>query len=58
MITVLLTIVIFLLAAVGLGLGVLFKDRPIQGSCGGLACLKKLGAGCVGGCSGKEAHHG
>jgi len=54
MTTVMLTIVVFMLAALGLGLGAWLKDRPIQGSCGGVACLKKLGAGCVGGCAKKE----
>ena len=58
MTTVLLTICIFLLATLGLGFGAWFRDRPIQGSCGGLACLKKLGAGCMGGCAKKEMHNG
>ncbi|HEY9163540.1 MAG TPA: hypothetical protein VIN57_02930 [Magnetovibrio sp.] len=58
MTTVLLAIAVFMLAAGGLGLGAWLKDRPIQGSCGGLACLKKLGAGCAGGCLDKEKSHG
>ena len=31
----LLTLVLMLLAVVGMGVGVIFSDRPLQGSCGG-----------------------
>lgn len=51
-----LTFVVFALAALGLGLGVAFRRAPIQGSCGGLACLKKLGGGCAGHCAVEEKH--
>ena len=54
MTTFVLTVVIFGLAALGLGLGVVFKRAPISGSCGGGVCLKKLTIGCVGGCAKKE----
>lgn len=55
--TIVLAVLIFALAAVGLGLGVLFGRRPIAGSCGGIACAKHGDATCAGGCrrdSGKE----
>ncbi len=46
MTTVLLTVVMFLLAVMGLGVGVMFQRSPPKGSCGGCAkCLcreKKL----------------
>lgn len=58
MTTVLLTIGIFALAAVGLGVGVLLKRHPIQGSCGGVECLKDLGLGCAGGCTKGDHEHG
>ncbi|WP_169829065.1 hypothetical protein [Nioella sediminis] len=29
---------VFLLAALGLGLGLLFGGKPVQGSCSGLSC--------------------
>ncbi len=29
---------VFLLAALGLGLGLLMGGKPVQGSCGGLSC--------------------
>lgn len=53
MTTVLLTFIVFVLAMVGLGLGVLFGRAPVKGSCGGLACLKKKNLGCSGGCTGE-----
>lgn len=37
MITMLLAVLIFLLAAAGLALGALCNRRPIKGSCGGCA---------------------
>lgn len=58
MATFVLTCIVFGLAALGLGLGVAFRRAPIKGSCGGLACLKKLGAGCMGGCAKEDPHHG
>ncbi len=56
--TMLFSVGIFLLAVLGLGLGVWLRGRPIEGSCGGLTCLKKLGLGCAGGCTKEETHHG
>ncbi len=42
MITVLFTMAIFLLAVLGLGVGVMLNRSPIKGSCGGCAaCLYK-----------------
>ena len=39
---VLLSMQVFLLAVFGLALGIVFKHRPIQGSCGGCSdCLCK-----------------
>jgi len=29
---------VFLLAALGLGLGLMMGGKPVQGSCGGLSC--------------------
>lgn len=29
---------VFLLAALGLGIGLLMGGKPVQGSCGGLSC--------------------
>jgi len=31
-------LVVFLLAALGLGIGLLLGGKPVQGSCGGLSC--------------------
>lgn len=48
-------VAIFLLAAAGLAIGLILGRGPIEGSCGGLACIK--GASCAG-CrsrAGKEA---
>ena len=40
MATIILTVSIFILAAAGLGLGLLFRRCPLKGSCGGAsACL-------------------
>lgn len=50
MTTTLLAVGIFALAALGLGVGVLLRRAPIQGSCGGVACRKDLGLDCAGGC--------
>ncbi len=36
--TLLATLLIFALAMLGLGLGLLFRRAPLAGSCGGLAC--------------------
>lgn len=55
--TLVMTLVIFALAALGLGLGVAFRRAPIQGSCGGAACLKKLGVACSGGCDKGDHDH-
>lgn len=35
----LLVLAIFLLAALGLGLGLMVGRGPLKGSCGGMACL-------------------
>lgn len=43
--TFVLTLIIVLLALLGLATGVLFGRQPIKGSCGGLACIKKLECG-------------
>lgn len=43
MITMLFTIVIFLLAVIGLGIGVMCQRSPLKGSCGG--CGKCLARG-------------
>jgi hypothetical protein len=44
MTTMLLTVVIFLLAVLGLAVGVMLHRSPIKGSCGGCAaCLYKRG---------------
>ena len=45
MATIILASAIFLLAMVGLGLGVLAGRSPIKGSCGGLSCLKGIDCG-------------
>lgn len=58
--TMMLSVAIFAIAGLGLGIGVLLRRQPIAGSCGGVACLKKLGLGCAGGChtdEEKDAHH-
>lgn len=39
-------VAIFLLAAAGLAVGLVFGRGPVEGSCGGLACIK--GASCAG----------
>ena len=31
-------LVVFLLAALGLGLGLMLGGKPVKGSCGGLSC--------------------
>lgn len=36
--TMLLTLAVFALAMLGLGLGLFFRRAPLAGSCGGLAC--------------------
>lgn len=40
--TVLMAVLVFGLAVLGLGLGLLFGREPIKGSCGGVACIEKL----------------
>lgn len=39
---ILLVVAIFLLAAGGLGLGLIAGRGPLKGSCGGMACLKGI----------------
>jgi len=47
MIELVMGVVIFLLAALGLGVGLLLTGRPPQTACGGLACHKSVRcAGC------------
>lgn len=48
---ILLVLAIFLLAAGGLGLGLMLGRGPLKGSCGGMSCLK--GAACEG-CPNRE----
>ncbi|MFE3837308.1 hypothetical protein [Pseudogemmobacter sonorensis] len=36
--TILLGLILFMLATLGLGLGAILRRPPIKGSCGGLAC--------------------
>lgn len=43
--TIILTFIISLLAIVGLAVGVIMGRAPIKGSCGGLACHKKISCG-------------
>lgn len=57
MTTLVLTVVVFMLAGLGLGLGVLMNRRPIAGSCGGLACRRTLGLDCAGGCDKGDDDH-
>jgi len=45
---------VFLCAVAGLAMGVLFSDRKIQGSCGGLATIPGVESDCGGACRGKE----
>ncbi|WP_196258050.1 (Na+)-NQR maturation NqrM [Pelagibacterium limicola] len=40
--TIVLSLLIVGLAVLGLATGVVFGRQPIKGSCGGLACIKKL----------------
>lgn len=56
MTTVLLTVAVFALSALGLGLGVALGRAPVSGSCGGTACRKDLGLDCEGGCDKGEDH--
>lgn len=43
--TIILTFIISLLAIAGLAAGVIMGRAPIKGSCGGLACHKKISCG-------------
>jgi len=43
--TFILTFLIQVLAIAGLALGVIFGRAPVKGSCGGLACHKKISCG-------------
>jgi len=43
--TFILTVLVVLLAIVGLAVGTLLGRGPIKGSCGGLACLKGIDCG-------------
>lgn len=43
----LVSFLIFLLAILGMGLGILAGRPPIKGSCGGLYGVRGLGSGCV-----------
>ncbi len=45
MATIILATAIFLLAMLGLGLGVLAGRSPIKGSCGGISCIKGIDCG-------------
>lgn len=42
MMEILLVLAVFLLAAGGLGLGLMLGRGPLKGSCGGMACLKDV----------------
>jgi len=50
MLELLFSIVVFGLAAAGLGIGVLRGRRGIQGSCGGLNRIPGIGSDCGGAC--------
>lgn len=39
---ILLVLAVFLLAAGGLGLGLMLGGGPLKGSCGGMACLRDV----------------
>ena len=50
MMTFVIAFAVFALALVGLGLGLLLKRPPLQGSCGGLARMPGLASDCGGLC--------
>jgi hypothetical protein len=59
MTTFLIAFVVFLLALLGLSLGMILNQRPIKGSCGGLNQIDGVASDCGGACQvrGKDSDH-
>lgn len=57
MITFVIAFALFALALLGLGVGLLFKRGPVQGSCGGLARIPGVSSDCNGQCRRGEGEH-
>jgi len=50
--------VVFLLAFLGLGLGLLLGRSPLKGSCGGLGSIPGIKPDCGGQCQGRNSGNG